>query len=109
MTERELKNQRIKETLAKTREKRKTQKCKVFELKLDTSHFNSKTKEALKMMFVEAKWLYNYYLSQEDIFKLDTKIGKITHKDKEGRMLKLFFLLFLQKLNSQLLKGLKAL
>jgi len=84
MTERELKNQRIKETLAKTREKRKTQKCKVFELKLDTSHFNSKTKETLKMMFVEAKWLYNYYLSQEDVFKIDTKINKVLHKDKNG-------------------------
>ena len=62
MTERELKNQRIKESLAKTREKRKTQKCKVFELKLDSCHFNSKTKETLKMMFVESKWIYNYYL-----------------------------------------------
>jgi putative transposase len=84
MTERELKNHRIKESLAKTREKRKTQKCKVFELKLDVSHFNSKTKETLKMMFVEAKWLYNYYLSQEDIFKIDTKINKVLHKDKNG-------------------------
>ncbi len=47
MTNREIKNQQIKETLAKTREKRKTQKCLVFELKLDEKHFNLKTKEAL--------------------------------------------------------------
>ena len=84
MTDREIKNQQIKDTLAKTREKRKTQRCLVFELKLDSSHFNLKTKEALKMMFVEAKWLYNYYLSQEDIFKLDCKIDKVVHKDKDG-------------------------
>jgi len=84
MTDREIKNQQIKDTLAKTRERRKTQRCLVFELKLDSSHFNLKTKEALKMMFVEAKWLYNYYLSQEDIFKLDCKIDKVVHKDKDG-------------------------
>jgi putative transposase len=84
MTNREIKNQQIKDTLAKTREKRKTQKCLVFELKLDSSHFNLKTKEALKMMFVEAKWLYNFYLSQDDIFKLDCKIDKVIHKDKNG-------------------------
>ena len=84
MTDREIKNQQIRDTLAKTREKRKTQRCLVFELKLDSSHFNLKTKEALKMMFVEAKWLYNYYLSQEDIFKLDCKIDKVVHKDKDG-------------------------
>ncbi len=84
MTDREIKNQQIKDTLAKTREKRKTQKCIVFELKLDSSHFNLKTKEALKMMFVEAKWLYNFYLSQDDIFKVDCKIDKVTHRDKDG-------------------------
>jgi putative transposase len=78
------KNKQIKETLAKTREKRKTQKCMVFELKLDSKHFNLKTKETLKMMFIEAKWLYNFYLSQKDIFKIDTKIDKVIHKDKEG-------------------------
>ena len=84
MTDREIKNQQIKDTLAKTREKRKTQKCLVFELKLDSHHFNLKTKEALKMMFVEAKWLYNFYLSQENIFKVDSKINRITHRDKDG-------------------------
>ncbi len=84
MTDREIKNQQIKDTLAKTREKRKTQKCLVFELKLDSSHFNLKTKETLKMLFVEAKWLYNFYLSQEDVFKVNSKIDKVTHKDKTG-------------------------
>jgi len=84
MTDREIKNQQIKDTLAKTREKRKTQRCLVFELKLDSSHFNLKTKEALKMMFVEAKWLYNFYLSQEDIFKIDSRINKVIHRDKDG-------------------------
>ena len=84
MTDREIKNQQIKDTLAKTREKRKTQRRLVFELKLDSSHFNLKTKEALKMMFVEAKWLYNFYLSQEDIFKIDSKIDRVIHKDKDG-------------------------
>lgn len=108
MTERELKNQRIKETLAKTREKRKTQKCKVFEMKLDASHFNSKTKETLKMMFVEAKWLYNYYLSQEDVFKLDTKIGKITHKDKEGKDVEVILSFIPAKVKQSIAEGIKS-
>jgi len=84
MTEREIKNLKIKETLAKTREKRKSQKCLVFELKLDESHFNQKTKESLKMMFVEAKWLYNFLLSQEDIFKIELRTSKVVHKDRYG-------------------------
>jgi len=85
MTNKELKIQQIKASLAKTREKRRMQRCLVFELKLDESHFSLKTKEALKMMFVEAKWLYNYYLSQEDVFKADCKLQKVLHKDKEGK------------------------
>lgn len=107
MTERELKNQRIKESLARTREKRKTQKCKVFELKLDVSHFNSKTKETLKMMFVEAKWLYNYYLSQEDIFKIDTKIKNIIRKNKEGFDVKTELKYLPSKFRSSVLKDIQ--
>lgn len=107
MTKRELKNQRIKETLAKTRKKRKTQKCKVFELKLDASHFNSNTKETLKMMFVEAKWLYNYYLSQEDIFKIDIKIKNIIRKNREGLDIKAELKYLPYKFRSSVLKGIQ--
>jgi putative transposase len=79
------KNIKIKTSLLKTREKRGIQKCKVFELKLDSSHFNQNTSTSLKMMFVEAKWLYNFILSQKDPFKYDYKTNpiQVMNKDKE--------------------------
>ena len=34
------------------------------------------------MQFVEAKWIYNYLISQDDIYSFDYKnLSKITHKD----------------------------
>lgn len=37
------------------------------------------------MQFVEAKWIYNYILSQPDIYSFDYKhLINITHKDKHG-------------------------
>ena len=70
-------------SLQETKEKRRTQRCFVLELKIDYSKLNKKQKEILKMFFVEAKWLYNYYLSQEDIFKQSDKIKKVIVKDKD--------------------------
>lgn len=67
----------------KTRLKRAKQICKTFKFKIDWDNLNINQKETLKMMFVEAKWIYNYLLSQEDIYSFDYKnINSITHKDK---------------------------
>ena len=67
----------------KTRMKRAKQICKTFKFKIDWDNLNLNQKEILKMMFVEAKWIYNYLLSQEDIYSFDYKnINSITHKDK---------------------------
>lgn len=67
----------------KTRLKRAKQICKTFKFKIDWDNLNLSQKETLKMMFVEAKWIYNYLLSQEDIYSFDYKnINSITHKDK---------------------------
>ena len=57
------KNSKIKETLAQTRAKRKSQVCRVFDLKIDKSKLSKRQKEDLKMQFVESKWLYNDILS----------------------------------------------
>ena len=66
-----------------TRMKRAKQICKTFKFKIDWDNLNLNQKETLKMMFVEAKWIYNYLLSQEDIYSFDYKnINSITHKDK---------------------------
>lgn len=71
--------------------RRQTQTCKVYELKVKKHMLNKLQQEQLKMIFVEAKWMYNYLLNLSnenkiDLFKLDSKtITNITHynKDKE--------------------------
>jgi putative transposase len=57
------KSQQIKNSLAQTREKRKSQTCKVFELKLVDNQLNKLQKEFLKRIFLESKWLYNDILA----------------------------------------------
>lgn len=69
---------KIKESLAKTREKRKSQVCKVYTLKIDKSHLNSTQKKWLHKIFIEAKWFYNYIISQDNIF-----LNNSLYKQKE--------------------------
>ena len=79
-------NKLITDNGRKTRMKRAKQICKTFKFKIDWDNLNLSQKEALKMMFVEAKWIYNYLLSQEDIYSFDYKnINSITHKDKNKK------------------------
>ena len=66
-----------------TRQKRLMQSCKTFKFKIDYNNLNLQQKECVKMMFVEAKWIYNYLIGQEDIYSFDYKnLNKVTHKDK---------------------------
>ena len=57
------KRQKIKESLKKTREKRKNQIVKVYQLKISYSNLNQKQKQWLERIFLEAKWLYNYVIA----------------------------------------------
>jgi transposase len=72
------------EARRKSLKRRKQLKCKAFNLKID----NKSIKENelyFKMLFLEAKWLYNHFLSQEDIFKInitDIKYVQVKVKDK---------------------------
>lgn len=67
-----------------TRAKRQTQICKTFKFKVDWNRLNERQKEYLKMMFVEAKWIYNYIISQEDVKSIDYKtLSTIIRKDKD--------------------------
>ena len=76
-------NKLIGENSKRTREKRKAQLCKTFRFKIDWDRLNKQQKECLKMMFVEAKWIYNYIISQEDIKSIDYKtLSTIIRKDK---------------------------
>ncbi len=63
-----------KETILATRERRKHQDCKTYELKFVSSKFSKATHKYLHQLFLEAKWLYNYILSTDDVFKFNTKV-----------------------------------
>ena len=80
------KNNRIREKGKETREKRKSQVCRVYRVKIDIFHLNKTQKEHLKMLFVEAKWLYNdalTFMKNHYISEYDTKIVTVHGLDKD--------------------------
>jgi putative transposase len=56
-------NNKIKASIKETFERRKTQTCKVYRIKIQDSSLTALQREQLKMMFVEAKWLVNDILN----------------------------------------------
>jgi len=82
------KNSNIKKSMQETLERRSLQQCFVYKVKIDESRLNKKQKEQLKMLFVEAKWLYNdilNYSKENNISTYDTKCKtvNILNKDRE--------------------------
>lgn len=80
------KSEQIRQSILKTREKRKSQRCKVYSLKIQTNKLSKKQREALKMMFVEGKWFWNYivnFTETNDIKDVDLKIKSVKHFDKD--------------------------
>ena len=80
-----IKNDNIKQAMKSTLEKRSLQQCAVYTIKIDESRLTTKQKEQLKMLFVEAKWLYNDMLSfsqEHNISEYDTKIKSINVMNK---------------------------
>lgn len=76
-------NKLIGENVLKTRMKRAKQICKTFRFKIDYNNLNKQQKEYIKMLFVEAKWIYNYLISQDDIYSFNYKdLNQVIHKDK---------------------------
>ena len=76
-------NKLIGENGLKTRMKRAKQICKTFRFKIDYNNLNQQQKEHIKMLFVEAKWIYNYLISKDDIYSFNYKdLNQVTHKDK---------------------------
>lgn len=63
-----------------TKEKRKTQICRVFEVKIDRSCLSLSTIKHLVALFKEAKWFYNYCISQNDINDADTTAKSVPVK-----------------------------
>ena len=77
------KNAAIKNSFNATKERRKNQLCRSFELKVDRSHLSTSKLRILNRLFLEAKWFHNHILSKDDIFNQDYKLNhvKITVKD----------------------------
>ena len=70
------KAQRIKEALSATRQRRKTQVPRVYQLKLQ--NLSKKDKEKLNRLFLEAKWLYNYIVAD-----VENRLNNDSWKQKE--------------------------
>jgi putative transposase len=71
------------DSILETRLKRKSQTCKVFEIKIDLSHLSQKSLKHLSSLFTEAKWFYNYCLNQKDINDSDTTLKIVPVKVKD--------------------------
>lgn len=88
----EERNNKIREAGIATRLKRSSQICKTFKFKIPTNRLNSEQKNCLKMMFIEAKWIYNYLLSNTDqvydIVSNYKNLNVITHLDKDKNEVK---------------------
>ena len=94
--DREVKNARIKETYALTRERRMSQIPLTFRMKVRNEKRNKKTGvfDFLKMCFVEGKWIWNSIIAQSDsklgaaARKLSSFTQKefktVTHKDRDN-------------------------
>ena len=71
------------DSILATRLKRKSQTCKVFELKVDQSKLSQKSRKHLELLFLEAKWFYNYCLAQPYINKANTTLKSVPVKVKD--------------------------
>ncbi len=72
------KKRKIKESLKKTRDKRKSQIPKAYQLKISYSNLNKYQKQWLERVFLEAKWLYNYCLAD-----IENRLNSQTEKIKQ--------------------------
>ena len=81
------KNASISKSLAATKDKRKTQSCHVFQIKIQYNKLSKQRKSDLHTLFVEAKWLGNAILNHAEngnkISSYDTKQKTVIHLDKD--------------------------
>lgn len=104
------KNEQIKASIAKTSQRRKSQICRVYKVKIDESRLSVKQKEQLKMLFIEAKWFYNWLLAnKENLSSINAqKIHTIEklNKDKQEETVELRFIKSSQR--DSVLEGIKS-
>ena len=66
-----------------TRNKRQSQTCKVYEVKIDRSHLSTTNLKLLSLLFKETKWFYNYCLSHEKINDTNCTVKQVPVKVKD--------------------------
>ena len=86
-----------------TKEKRKSQTCKVYEVKIDHSHLSHSAVTHFNCLFKEAKWFYNYCLSNDNVDNADTTLKKVLVKVGEQYEIRYF-----DALTSQMKQGIKT-
>lgn len=86
-----------------TKEKRKSQTCKVYEVKIDRSRLSAAAFGHLNALFKEAKWFYNYCLSHDNVDDADTTLKKVPVKIGDEYETRYF-----DVLTSQMKQGIKT-
>ena len=71
------KSLKIKQTILANKVRRANMEIKVFEVKIDESYLSKKKMFLLRNCFVQAKWLYNYIISKDQIFNFNSSIKTI--------------------------------
>ncbi len=113
-----LKKDTIKQTLRNTRQRRESQVCKVFELKIDKSHLSLRKLNDLNNLFKEAKWLYNHTLAlgqdkEFDLYKFNPLIYSVNildhNKEPITRNLDIIGSQIKQSIHARMLDSIKAL
>lgn len=79
------KNRRIRESIKATKAKRKNQTCSTFDLKIVGNKLSRTQREALKRVFLEAKWLWNECIASGDPFSYKPRKNVLV-KTKNGAM-----------------------
>jgi len=81
------KNRAIGDARRATFRRRASMLCKTFKFKIDRSSLSKGQQNAIQMLFVESKWIYNYLLSHQDgLYDINAKykeLNTITHLDKD--------------------------
>jgi putative transposase len=103
----------IKESLKQTLQRRKSQDCRVYELKLDLSHLSNKKLNDLRLLFLESKWLYNHILSKNNLANFDAKNNYVSILDKDkqpvAKELKIIGSQIKQSIYTRIIDSIKAL
>ena len=101
------KNARIKATGQQTRQRRKTQAAKTYELKIVSTKLSVKQQETLNQMFLQAKWFYNDVISHLENNALNDYDTKVKHvKVRMGAKFHVFEKRQLDALSSKMKQGL---